>query len=82
MPLNNSDGRRQVCKEDSDCRNGESRGQNREDKGAAMGVKEVEEDKMEEDYKEKGQEEKQEDEQQERKMSSKRSRKLTSIVTS
>ena len=40
-----------------------SRGKNGEDKDAAMGVKEVQEDKMEEDYKEKGQEVKQEDEQ-------------------
>ena len=60
--LDNSDGRRQVCEEDSDGRNGESRGKDGEDKGAAMGVKEVQEDKMEEDYEEKGQEEKQGDE--------------------
>ena len=45
----------------SDGRNGESRGENREDKDA-MGVKEVQEDKMKEDH---GQEEKQEDEWQE-----------------
>ena len=57
----NEDSRRQVCKEDSDGRNGESRGENMEDKDA-MGVKEVQE---EEDHEEKGQEEKQEYEWQE-----------------
>ena len=79
MPLDNSDGGRQVCEEDSDGRNGESRGNNGEDKDAAMRVKEVQEDKMEEDYKEKGQEEKNSER---RKISSERSRKLTLIATS
>ena len=36
VPLDNSDGRRQVCREDSDGRNGESRGKNGEDKDAAV----------------------------------------------
>ena len=60
----NEDSRRQVCEEDSDGRNGKSRGKNREDKNA-MGVKQVQENRMEKDLEEKGQEEKQEHEQQE-----------------
>jgi hypothetical protein len=59
----NEDNGRHVCEENSDGRNGESRGEKGEDKHA-IGVKEAQKDKMEEDHEEKGQE-KQENEQQE-----------------
>ena len=74
VQLDNSDGhnedsRRPVGKEDSDGRNGGSRGKNREDKDA-MGVKEAQEDKMEEDHEERGKK-------RSRKMNSKRRRRRT-----
>jgi hypothetical protein len=59
----NENSGRHVCEENSDGRNGESRGEKEEDKHA-IGVKEAQEDKMEEDHEEKRQE-KQENEQQE-----------------
>jgi hypothetical protein len=58
----NEDSGRHVCEENSDGRNGESRGKKGENKHA-IGVKEAQKDKIEEDNKEKGQE-KQENEQQ------------------
>jgi hypothetical protein len=73
LDAGNKDSGRHVCKENSDGRNGESRGEKGEDKHA-IGVKEAQKNKMEEDHEEKGQEkqerqqEKQEDEDQETKV--------------
>jgi hypothetical protein len=64
LDAGNENSGRHVCEENSDGRNGKSRGKKGEDKHAIR-VKEAQEDKIEEDYKEKGQEkqEKQQDEQ-------------------